>query len=201
MAGRARSALHRLLQLEGRCSFAEARTAYRQRALEIHPDRFRDHAEKAAAHPRFSELQSTWEAFKLEEKRRPRPLDGGQSGEAAEAYTGVGVGCSWTDDANEQAFRQNVMEMASRGVMFPPELEALHDAHEEEEYMLGDEEDWGVDYEDGLLAMPWATRPEVRTAPRWDPTCRDAELEHMVLTARERREEEMARRRGDGSID
>ena len=113
-SSRTPSALHRLLRLQGVVSYAEARLAYQRKALEIHPDLVQG-SDKAAAHQKFAELQSAWEAFKRDSKNRVTSPE-------SNIYTGVGVGCSWTDDDDEREFRRLVMEMASRGVMFPREL-------------------------------------------------------------------------------
>lgn len=103
-----------LLQLPPSSSTAQVRARYLEMVKDSHPDRCKD----SMATARFCELQSLWEQYRSENVYFAASVDFEDRG----GFTDFGVGCSWTDNNDEKARRNEVMEQASRGIMNPNQI-------------------------------------------------------------------------------
>ena len=96
----------------------QVRSAYLRAAMGTHPDT--SHMPDAAA--RMAELQQAWERYRASDRYR-------LSAPPGPGFTAFGVGCSFSDTAEEQAERSALMEKAARGHVNQRRLAQTEEEH------------------------------------------------------------------------
>lgn len=113
-SGKGREA-HRMLD-HSVYSYADLKTAYLERMQRLHPDKTqsteRTTMEREADKRKFVELQDAWNRYENLAKMMKRVEKGGTT-EAS--FTMFGVGCSFSDNEEERAFRNEITDQACRG--------------------------------------------------------------------------------------
>lgn len=111
-AGKGRDA-HRRLVDPSHYSHTELRQAYLERVQVLHPDRYNAHhstvTERDQAKAQFVELQDAWSHY----EKFARHLQA--AGDVEASFTLFGVGCSFSDTAEERALREQITDQACRG--------------------------------------------------------------------------------------
>jgi len=97
------SSLHDLLGLAPDTPKEEVRRSYLRAALATHPDR----SEDPQAADRMVALQDAWQRYRVRTWNRPQLVGSG--------FTRFGVGCSFSDNAEEQQQRADLMAEAATG--------------------------------------------------------------------------------------
>jgi DnaJ-class molecular chaperone len=96
-------------------SYTELKTAYLERVHKLHPDKnnhIHNHKKKESAKIKFVELKEAWQRYEELAKTMRRVEKGDNE---ASSFTMFGVGCSFSDNDEERAQREEIMDQASRG--------------------------------------------------------------------------------------
>ena len=98
-------------------SYKELRRAYLERIHELHPDKLKAANlpihELESSKKSFTDLQEAWDKYEDIAKMMKKVSNGDQKEEAN--FTMFGVGCSFSDNDEERAMRDEIMDQASRG--------------------------------------------------------------------------------------
>ena len=142
---------HRLLDYSI-YSYADLKKAYLERLQEIHPDKLKQQHQQQTQPSvavqeedtrnnrylhtttnHFHELQSAWERYDEIAKDMTKAFNKNASGGAADPnFTAFGVGCSFADNEEERALRNEITDQACRGWFSSGALSAGTSAEEED---------------------------------------------------------------------